>query len=110
MASNFTIRDVLEWARTKPADGVYDYGDSNKCAIAQFGHETGRLHLVGIGDAERIPLGLKEALNDGSWDGGGPALYTFGGLVKRLEALCPEVTPSEWTKLDAYLTDELVSS
>jgi hypothetical protein len=34
---------------------------------------------------------------------------TFGALVERLEALCPEtiVTPSEWTKLDAYLTESV---
>jgi hypothetical protein len=38
---------------------------------------------------------------------GAEALWTFGQLVARLEALCPEtiVTPSEWTRLDAYLAD-----
>jgi hypothetical protein len=36
MAADFTIADVLEWARTKPADEVYYYYDSFDCALCQF--------------------------------------------------------------------------
>jgi hypothetical protein len=99
---DFTIADVLAWARTKPADEEYSFECSATCALAQFGLATGREHLAGWQGTHIIfdwPE-LHGALNAGD-------NYTFGGLVARLEALCPDqiVTPSEWTKLDAYLTD-----
>jgi hypothetical protein len=37
---DFTIADVLAWARTKPADEKYDYVDNRQCALAQFLRET----------------------------------------------------------------------
>jgi hypothetical protein len=102
--ADFTISDVLAWARTRPADERYNFIDKNACAIAQFGIATERPHLVGLYTEQLADLGLLDALcpvKGPSWE------CTFGGLVKRLEALCPEtvITPSEWTRLDAYLTD-----
>jgi hypothetical protein len=120
---DFSISDVLAWARTKPADEEYDYGrgvwsdSSGGCALCHFLHDTGRATKPVIwpaqydnGDGEwadnfsliryRYPANLEEPLHGGR---------TFGGLVRLLEALCPEtiVAPSEWTKLDAYLTESV---
>jgi hypothetical protein len=120
VASDFTIADVLAWARTKPADETYDYVSNFHCALAQFLKATGRSVYPMVGpydwddyadETMRPPLGtypLSDALNSAVSDEGSfPKDCTFGGLVKRLEALCPETvtTPSEWTKLDAYLAD-----
>jgi hypothetical protein len=106
--ADFTIADVLAWARTKPADEAYRYNSNTDCALCQFLRETGRAERPSVGGTtwrpvafsgveRRIPEQICQAL----------LADTFGALVKRLEALCPEtvVTPSEWTKLDAYLTD-----
>jgi hypothetical protein len=41
-STDFTINDVLTWARTKPADEAYSYLDNSGCAVAQFLRETGR--------------------------------------------------------------------
>jgi hypothetical protein len=104
--ADFTISDVLAWARTKPADERYSFLAAEYCAVAQFGRETGREYLVGIlsDEIEANCAGLRRAacsLNDGGW--------TFGGLVARLEAICPDTpaTPSEWTKADAYMTEQV---
>lgn len=108
----FTIADVLAWARTKPAGERYSYCDPFGCAVAQFGRDTGREYLIGVGDLRGEHRELHELVN--------PALYgpnriewdigtTFGALVRRLEIVCPTAVsaPSEWTRLNAYLTDEL---
>ena len=88
--TDFTIADVLAWARTKPADERYNYCDSFKCAVAQFGRDTGRSHLIGIGDLRDDYRELYEVVNPSfygpdriEWD----YSLTFAGLVKRLEAL-----------------------
>jgi hypothetical protein len=120
---DFTIADVLAWARTKPADEFYNFGKPGECALAQFGRATGRNYLVGVGDPHSV--GTPKALV--FW----LALScTFGELVERLER---EVEPSPvkrlwarfrgrtiggtnftyatppisetWTKADAYLND-----
>jgi hypothetical protein len=103
--SDFTIADVLVWARTKPADEAYDFYDASVCAIAQFGEATGRQRLIDLSDltagdeAAGLPLGLSDAVIGGDW--------TFGALVERLERLCPEtrVIASNWLTIDAYLID-----
>jgi hypothetical protein len=107
--ADFTIADVLAWARTKPADEAYNYGSNNNCALCQFLRETGRCERPSVGgtywrnrdtgfaDVREFPTGLETALLGA----------TFGDLVKRLQALCPEtpVTSSNWAAIDAYLTD-----
>jgi hypothetical protein len=81
VSPDFSVQDVLAWARTKPADGVYCYTDPGNCALAQFGRHTGRRDLIGVtGVANRFPR-LWPALNPPEQD------FTWGALVKRLEAL-----------------------
>ena len=106
-ATDFSIADVLAWARTKPADEAYDYHDICGCALYQFCEAKG-LPVASCGGTDwcdhkgnrhrLLPQGCGVA-SSGPW--------TFGAFVKRLEALAPEtvVTRSDWTRLDAYLTD-----
>lgn len=107
--ADFTIADVLAWARTKPADERYNYW-CNQCAIGQFLVETGRAasepemaqRRWRTDDVEGdIPEEIDAAAYAG-YDGD-----AFGAFVKRLEALCPEtpVTTSNWQRIDAYLAD-----
>jgi hypothetical protein len=123
--ADFTIADVLAWARTKPADESYSYGSNTDCALCQFVRETGRVRQPTAGASylnawELAPhlgrklfsLPIPNELNDAvcAID---EEQATFRTLVKRLEALCPDapVPSSEWTRLDAYLTDiELASA
>jgi hypothetical protein len=100
-STDFTINDVLAWARTKPAGEEYDYCDAKNCAVAQFGKETGREHLISLGYLGRYP-DLKRAVQDSAAI---VQCWTFGALVTRLEALCPETPQSEWTRLDAYMVE-----
>lgn len=123
MASDFTVADVLAWARTKPADEVYYYQDSFDCALCRFLKNTGRASAPQVsphgtddggfwrdadGERHAYPKELEPALAsqrpiyEDLW-----GEETFGALVKRLEALCPEtpVTRSDWAVIDAYLTD-----
>jgi len=117
--ADFTVADVLAWARTKPTGDAYDYMKSRDCALCQFLRDTGRAERPRVipqrytddsGDhelpewADCVSLGAGEAFNDDVSE-----RWTFGRLVKRLEALCPETpaTPSNWLTIDAYLTDEL---
>jgi hypothetical protein len=106
--ADFTIADVLAWARTKPADKHYCYTDSRVCAVAQFGADTGRKHLVGPEGSKLLREwpDLHEAVNPGAWEKYSLA-HTFGGLVERLEALCPDtpVTQSNWSANGAYLEE-----
>ena len=90
---DFTIADVLAWARTRPADLEYGYSDSHACAVAQFGRATGRDHLVGIDALFEAYPELDRAVNPEfrspygtCWD----LSFTYGGLVKRLETLMRE--------------------
>jgi hypothetical protein len=88
MSAAFDLRDVLEWARTKPADEAYDYGEPYGCAIARFLRETGRARNPRVGEfwwrdgevAARIPARL-DALVFADRD---VSQRTFGALVNRL--------------------------
>ena len=119
-STDFTIADVLAWARTKPADEVYVYTDSTNCALCQFLRETGRVlkpclggNTTGLGatllDRDNwrkvgiVPAEICEVVNPGR----GSSDWVFGKLVARLEALCPDtpVTSENWAAIDAYLTD-----
>lgn len=120
--TDFTIADVLAWARTKPADERYNYQDSTNCALCQFLRDTDRAERPRVSmwadnvrggwsedwqDRREYPKIMEPVLSgDGSFEGD-ETLWTFGGLVSRLEALCPEtpVNASNWQSIDAYLTD-----
>jgi hypothetical protein len=104
---DFTIADVLAWAKTKPADETYDVCNAVYCALAQFGLATGRPQLVGLTNpALTYPslAGLDDALGFSDHSD-----LTFGGLAKRLAALLAEPVSDTWTKADAY-TAETVSA
>lgn len=102
------MKDVLAWARTKPADERYSYSDPGDCALCQFLAETGRAKCPRVVpglwrdgmDSQRFFAfsdALEAALN---------SQQTFGALASRLEALLPaEPISTTWTKADAYLTD-----
>jgi hypothetical protein len=79
VSKDFTLADVLVWARTKPADEAYDYCSSHRCALAQFGIATGRPHLVGPDGTDLLLQ--RPALNDAL--AGSP--LTFGAFADRLE-------------------------
>lgn len=106
MTTDFTLLDFLAWARTKPEGEEYCFIDSTACALAQFGIATRRAVLVGSGGSRVLCEwpDLCEAVNPTgrSLKMGLPLDFTFGALVKRLEALCPSDT---WTKVESYLTD-----
>ncbi len=104
--TDFTITDVLAWARAKPADERYRYGDVGNCALCRFLRETGRCSNPSVGGAywrdaslpfhmNPIPEKLHLAL----------VRQTFGALVEAIEALCPEVAKADWAAIDAYLFD-----
>jgi hypothetical protein len=119
--ADFTIADVLAWARTKPADEGYCYTSSGHCALCQFLRETGRAEKPGVDPltwtdlakhSGRVEFPIPPALDDalaahGQFRDRTVNRWTFGALVERLGRLCPEtiVTPSQWARLDAYLTD-----
>jgi hypothetical protein len=81
VSPDFTVADVLAWARTKPSGEDYNFRDARNCALAQFGIATGRRHLVGVGEVDAKYPAIYGAVNPLEDD------FTFGGLVKRLEAL-----------------------
>lgn len=119
---DFSVADVLAWARTKPADGSYTYADASNCALCQFLRDTGRAGSPSVdpdsyGDLSATDWHVRKPLPAGANDAalgrdefGIPGRLTFGALVARLEALSPDqvIPPSEWTRLDAYMIDELV--
>jgi hypothetical protein len=81
VTQDFTLADVLAWARTKPADEEYRYEDSHYCAVAQFGRATGRPRLIGVGtsfEIDKFCPGLGKAAVSGN--------LTFGAFTKRLES------------------------
>lgn len=105
MATDFAIADVLEWARTKPAEERYSYCDSTRCALAQFGKATGRPELTGPSGTAFL-----EAHDELRGAFCGPGQDTFGRLVRELEALVPAAQITDtWTKVDAYLTEQVVA-
>lgn len=114
---DFSIADVLKWARTKPADGGYYYGDCNDCALCHFLIDTGRSKAPQVSpylspedstagwrhegqdysERRHYPYVLEDAL---------ATAHTYGELADLLEAILPaEPISDTWTKADAYLTD-----
>lgn len=99
--SDFTISDVLAWARTKPADELFRYSDIDNCACAQFVRSVGApLH----GELRsRLERKLGMLILDCEYIDGG---RRFGEFAERIEALLPaEPLTDTWTKANAYLTD-----
>jgi hypothetical protein len=119
MSTDFTVADVLAWARTKQADEGYYYDSPFRCALCQFLRDTGRAQEPIVGPygatpeedykfsgwrefrplaapVRQYPREMEPALRDGG---------TFGGLVRELEKLCPAtpVTKSDWLAIDTYL-------
>lgn len=106
--TDFTIADVLAWARTKPSGERYDFCNSSRCALAQFGIATDRAHLVGP-SGTTVALAwsdLCDALSGADGDDAAACL-TFGALLKRLEALCPETPKTVWLTVDAYMNESV---
>jgi hypothetical protein len=97
---DFTIEELLAFARSKPADERYDFCDAGFCAIAQFGRATNRPHLINLGDigiySEPVRLAVMASGCSTDW--------TFGKLAVRLSVLLPAISDT-WTRPDAYLTD-----
>jgi hypothetical protein len=81
VSPDFAVGEFLDWARTKPADERYCYIDPSVCALAQFGAATGRPYLIDIGRPNEAYPAIDNAVNP---LGGA---FTFGALVKRLEAI-----------------------
>jgi hypothetical protein len=90
VSPDFSVAEFLDWARRKPAGERYDYNDIANCAMCQFLRETGRALEPRVSSTWReryvpnsrrpLPPKLDNALASlGGW--------TFGALVKRLEAL-----------------------
>lgn len=76
------VAAFLAWARTKPTDLEYCYYDAEFCAVGQFGTETGRDHLVNVGNLAQQYPELDRFVNPPN----GEREWTFGALVERLEA------------------------
>jgi hypothetical protein len=87
--TDFSLSEILAWARMKPADEGYDYCSNGHCAIAQFLRETGRaknplVDIVGWCDGPRgnnhpYDTQIAAAANCAS------RYSTFGAFADRLE-------------------------
>jgi hypothetical protein len=79
------IADFAAFARSK-GDGAYEAGDSEICALAQFGHPNVIVwsgeEVDEDGEPSLVPFSAYEAVVRD--DSGG---YTFSALADRLEAL-----------------------
>jgi hypothetical protein len=109
MATDFTIADVLAWARTKPADEAYPFISAHGCALGQYARE-----MRGFSSTEAVCERYRPLVSNDLFDAALGAYYrwpkctgkTFGELVARLETLLPaEPVSDTWTRADAYLTD-----
>lgn len=80
--ADFTLADVLAWARTKPAGEEYNFCDASNCAVAKFGRETGRDHLIGI-VCLRADYPILEDVAQGPY--GDREDWTLGAFADRLE-------------------------
>jgi hypothetical protein len=98
--TDFSLSEILAWARMKPADEEYRYTDPGNCAVCQFLAETGRAsepRVVlnfwrdGIGSDEhrRFDARISDAANSASLNGSFDGIGTFGGFAKELEELVP---------------------
>jgi hypothetical protein len=97
-APDFTVGDLLAWARTQPADKIYHFCNPYHCAVAQFGRATGREYLVSVGDLRSLaPLRPAMAAICLS--------MTFGELVRSLEHV---VEPSRVKRIWARLTGKTI--
>jgi hypothetical protein len=88
VSPDFTVQDVLAWARTKPADEAYNYCSTGSCAIAQFLIATGRSKNPCVADDWDDDSGQPHAI-DWRLRNAANSVFeeTFGALVKRLEVL-----------------------
>jgi hypothetical protein len=92
--TDFSLSEILAWARMKPADEVYDYLDIKVCAVAQFLIETCRSRRPNVGgdidgagaawddndgNVHRVPSLIMAAAR------GTPNHRTFGAFADRLE-------------------------
>jgi len=100
-SADFSIRDIRDWARTKPADERYFFQDCRKCALAQFLLETGRARQPYVDeDGEWFDYaggahgGAGEIINHAV-----ASSLTFGELVAKLSV------SDTWTSPAAYLSD-----
>lgn len=105
--TDFTVADLLAWARTKPADETYVFVSPAYCALGQFARE-----MLGFSelDAACEAYGpVSEKLLDAAL--GRFAIYpdfpeqNFGQLVKRLEMLVQEIPakPTIWLTPQTYI-------
>lgn len=89
--TDFTLADILAWARKKPADEAYTYSDSSNCALCQFLRVTGRAKQPGV-----WPYGWKDRalsyrarpghrIADALADALVSRPHTFGAFADRLE-------------------------
>lgn len=92
--TDFTLADVLAWARTKPATERYPYMDCFECVICQFLRDTGRAEEPVVemngewSDATR-PNGpfcaSPRAVNIAAQNNMERDSWTFGAFADRLE-------------------------
>lgn len=96
-AQDFTLADVLAWARTKPAGEEYCYTDPFNCAMCRFLRETGRAQVPWVvwdrwgddaagGASHTFDRGVFDAISKRcETRSNGSGMWTFGGLADRLE-------------------------
>lgn len=91
VTTDFTLADVLAWARTKPADLAYDFCEPHECALGQFVRERrlgdpmgsgfwagGKCHRYG-----EVLLGAAQDRRGEDWKR--DQIWTFGAFADRLE-------------------------
>jgi hypothetical protein len=94
-AMALSIDSFLEFARSKPADDVFEYANVHTCAIGQYmDAATGRRfssvvsgqYVYADGEHVPIPLDVREVLHVTCWIGMNDAGTTrWGTLVEALE-------------------------
>jgi hypothetical protein len=91
-ADPFSLRSLIAWLETQPADETYCYMDNGHCLVAQYLESHGYRNLgvdrrgfyysVGVGRA-RAWQDLPPVLNDIALRG----LHTFGAALERARSL-----------------------
>ena len=109
--TDFTLSQILAWARTKPAEEAYEYTANENCALCQFIRETGRADHPSVGahywnEWEGVTYGRLIARHTFP-DGLANTLQarSFGELVSRLEKLVPPET--HWLCPETYLSADV---